>query len=137
MDNNSVKIFAKFEWWTITRIMNIHPNKWQIITLGKCISLFFLHRCIVWGKEIEHVFLEKDTIDGELNSENEIRTNAFIQLCVKSFKNLFPAFVRPQLLYAKLFHLICSGILISWRTSILFVISIDDLLNGIESYLLI
>ena len=86
----------KLERWAKKWLMNFHPQKCHVLTLGKFTNIPFAYRYSVCGQEIEHVFVEKDLgihIDGELSFEEHICTkvrvaNAIVVLIRQSFTHL-------------------------------------------------
>ena len=104
------------EKWSNKWLLQFHPNKCHVLTLGKHQNIIHAHRYILNGQELEHVFEEKDlgiTIDHELKFQdhiaNKIKTansimglirRSFNNLDKKLFKTLFTSFVRPHLEYA-------------------------------------
>ena len=87
------------------------------LTLGKLENIKHTHGYSIRGKQLEHVFSEKDlgvTIDMELNFEDHIlskvnKANSIMGLIQRSFsfldkhlfKKLYVTFVRPHLEYAQ------------------------------------
>ena len=50
----------KLEQWSDLWLLKFHPDKCHLLTLGKFENIKYCHRYKVGGKEIEHVFEEKD-----------------------------------------------------------------------------
>ena len=84
------------EKWSNKWLLQFHPNKCHVLTLGKHQNIIHAHRYILNGQELEHVFEEKDlgiTIDHELKFQdhiaNKIKTaNSIMGLIRRSFNNL-------------------------------------------------
>ena len=103
------------EAWSKIWLMNFHPGKCHVLTLGKFEAIQLAYKYTICGEEIEHVASEKDlgvTIDEELTFEdhicNKVRiANALVGLIRRSFsyldgptfKKLFTAMIRPHLEY--------------------------------------
>lgn len=108
---------AKLENWSDLWLLRFHPDKCHLLTLGKLENIMHCHRYKVGGKEIEHVFDEKDlgiVIDSDLtfaehiiekvkkaNSIVGIIRRSFTSLQKDTFVKLFTAFVRPHLEYGQ------------------------------------
>ena len=87
------------------------------MTTGKFEKIMHTHRYSVYGKELDHVFEEKDLgviMDSDLNFEQHIlskvnKANSIMGLIRRSFnfldgylfKKLYVTFVRPHLEYAQ------------------------------------
>jgi hypothetical protein len=98
-------------------LLNFHPNKCHVLTLGKFENIQYTHRYSIYDNELEHVFEEKDlgvTIDPSLRFEEHIsmkvkKANMMMGLIRRSFsflscslfKKLYITFVRPHLEYAQ------------------------------------
>ena len=106
----------KLENWSRTWLMNFHPDKCHVLTLGRFTDIKYTHRYKVYDKEIEHVFAEDlgIYIDGELTFDDHICTkvriaNATVGLIRRSFshldgptlKKLFTSLVRHHLDYGQ------------------------------------
>ena len=102
--------------WSQDWLLNFHPDKCHVLTLGKFERIKHTERYRLDNHELEHVFEEKDLgviIDSELKFEEHIaakvkKANAMMGLIRRSFtfldgdlfKKLFTSFVRPHLEYA-------------------------------------
>ena len=102
--------------WSKTWLLTFHPDKCHVLTIGKFTNIRHTHRYKVYGKELEHVFAEKDlgvVIDGDLNFEEHMsekinKANAVMGMIRRTFsfldchlfKKLYTTFVRPHLEYA-------------------------------------
>ena len=107
----------KLKSWSEVWGMEFNLDKCHVLTLGKFDNIMYTHRYQLGGKEIEHVFMEKDlgvTIDSGLTFDDHISNKVnvangmvglvrrtFSYLDTRSFKKLFCAFVRPHLEYAQ------------------------------------
>ena len=63
------------EEWSNTWLLKFHPDKCHVLTTGKFENIQYTHRYRVYGRELEHVFEEKDlgvVIDSNLNFEDHI-----------------------------------------------------------------
>ena len=63
------------EDWSHTWLLNLHPDKCHILTLGKFENTKYTHCYKICGYEIEHVFEEKDlsvVFDSELSFKDHI-----------------------------------------------------------------
>ena len=105
------------ELWSKKWLLEFHPDKCHVLTLGKFDNIKHTHRYSICKHELEHVFEEKDlgvTIDSELKFEEHMsekvkKANAIVGLIRRSFsfldcalfKKLFTTFVRPHLEYAQ------------------------------------
>ena len=105
------------EEWSDKWLLKFNPEKCHILTLGKFENIMHTHRYTTYGKEIEHVFEEKDLgiiIDSNLSFEEHIaskikKANSIMGLIRRSFnyldcemfKKLYVAFVRPHLEYSQ------------------------------------
>ena len=103
--------------WSENWLLRFNPDKCKVLTLGKFQNIRHTHRYSLCGKELEHVFEEKDlgvTVDSDLKFEEHISTvvkkaNSIVGLIRRSFsfldcelfKKLFVTFVRPHLEYAQ------------------------------------
>ena len=108
---------AKLEEWSNTWMLNFHPDKCHVLTLGKIENIMHTHHYTINAQELEHVFEEKDlgvTFDFELSFEEHITTKiqkanaivglirrSFSYLDCKSFTKIYTSFVRPHLEYAQ------------------------------------
>ena len=104
------------EKWSKRWLLEFHPEKCHVLTLGKHHNIIHAHRYTLNGKNLEHVFEEKDlgvVIDSSLSFDEHISTkvkkaNSIVGLIRRSFtfldenlfKVLYAAFVRPNLEYA-------------------------------------
>ena len=107
-----------FEDWSRTWLLNFHPDKCHIITLGKFENTKYTHRYKICGYEIEHVFEEKDVgvvFDSELsfkehicekvrkaNCLNGLIRRSFSYLDCKMFLQIYTSIVRPYLKYVNM-----------------------------------
>ena len=107
----------KLEQWSDLWLLKFHPDKCHLLTLGKFENIKYCHRYKVGGKEIEHVFDEKDlgvVVDSELafaehitekvkkaNSIVGIIRRSFSRLDKDTFVKLFTTFVRHHLEYGQ------------------------------------
>ena len=105
------------EDWSRKWLLQFHPDKCNVVTLGKFENIQYTKRYSICLEEMDHVFEVKDLgviVDSELSFEEHIsnkiqKANAivglirrsFTHLDHKSFKKLFTAFVRPHLEYAQ------------------------------------
>ena len=105
------------EKWSQKWLLNFHPDKCHILTLGKFENITHTQRYRICGQEIDHVFEEKDlgvVFDSEMSfgdhiSEKVKKANvlvglirrSFSYLDCKSFTKMYTAFVRPHLEYAQ------------------------------------
>ena len=105
------------ENWSSTWLLEFNSQKCHVLTLGKLENIIHAHRYTIYGKELDHVFEEKDLgviIDSNLNFEDHIaskvkKANAimglirrsFTYLSCETFKKLYVTFVRPHLEYAQ------------------------------------
>ena len=105
------------EDWSDKWLLKFHPDKCHVLTLGKFDNIKYTHRYNICGKELEHVFEEKDlgiVIDADLSFTEHISSKvrvansivglirrSFSYLDGKSFKKIITAFVRPHLEYAQ------------------------------------
>ena len=108
---------TKLENWSNKWLLQFHPDKCHILTLGKFENIKHTHRYTICNKEMEHVSEEKDLgviIDSDLSFDEHISkkvriTNAIVGLIRrtfsyldgKTFVKLYKAFVRPHLEYAQ------------------------------------
>ena len=104
------------ELWSAIWLVNFHPDKCHVLTVGRHQDILHVHKYILNGVELEHVFEEKDLgviIDSELKFEEHIAEKvkkanivagliqrSFSHLNSRVFKTLFGSFVRPHLEYA-------------------------------------
>ena len=104
------------EEWSKIWLLQFHPGKCHVLTLGKFNNIKHAHAYTLGGTVLEHVFREKDLgviIDSELSFEehisNQIKKSnsilglirrSFSHLSPKSFRQLYISFVRPHLEYA-------------------------------------
>ena len=105
------------EEWSNKWLLKFNPKKCHVLSLGKIENTMFTMRYEIYGKEMEHVFEEKDlgvTIDSQLTFEDHIAAkvkvaNAMVGLIRRSFsylscylfRKLYLALVRPHLEYAQ------------------------------------
>ena len=105
------------ENWSKLWLLNFHPDKCHVLTLGKFENIRHSQRYRIYGNELDHVFDEKDlgvTIDSDLTFEEHIslkvkKANMMVGLIRRSFsflssnlfKKLYTTFVRPHLEYAQ------------------------------------
>ena len=105
----------RLEGWSDNWLINFHPGKCHILTVGHHHNITHNQRYIIRGQEIETVFEEKDlgvVVDSNLDFEEHIhgivkRANqyvgvirrAFTYFDIKLFRLLFPAFARSHLEY--------------------------------------
>lgn len=105
------------EKWSRDWLLNFHPDKCHVLTIGKYSNIKHAHQYKLGGKELEHVFVEKDLgimVDSELSFEEHIsrqvnKANSMLGLIKRSFdhlrpaafRSLYTAFVRPHLEYAQ------------------------------------
>ena len=105
------------ENWSRLWLLTFHPDKCHVLTTGKFEKIMHTHRYSVYGKELEHVFEEKDLgviVDSDLNFEQHIlskvnKANSIMGLIRRSFsfldcflfKKLYVTFVRLHLEYAQ------------------------------------
>lgn len=103
--------------WSQQWLLNFHPDKCHVLTLGKFENIRHTARYTLGDLELEHVFDEKDLgviIDSELKFEEHMnlkikKANAISGLIRRSFsyldpplfKKLFTTFVRPHLEYCQ------------------------------------
>ena len=108
---------TKLENWSNQWLLQFHPDKCHILTLGKFENIKHTHRYTNCNKEIEHVSEEKDLgviIDSDLSFDEHISkkvriANAIVGLIRRTFSyldgkmfvKLYKAFVRPHLEYAQ------------------------------------
>ena len=63
----------KLEGWSKKWLLTFHPDKCHVLTLGKIENIMHTHRYEICGKEMDHVFEEKDLrviVDSKLVSRN-------------------------------------------------------------------
>ena len=61
------------ENWSKLWLLNFHPDKCHVLSLGKFGNIRYTQRYKIYGNELEHVFDEKDlgvTIDSDLTFED-------------------------------------------------------------------
>ena len=108
---------VSLEEWSDLWLLKFHPDKCHLLTLGKLENIMYCHRYKVTGKEIEHIFEEKDlgvVMDSELTFTDHItqkvkKANSIVGIIRRSFASLqkdtfiklFTAFVRPHLEYGQ------------------------------------
>ncbi len=108
---------STMEQWSKEWLLEFHPDKCHVLTLGKHQNIAHAHPYSLNNHELDHVFEEKDLgviIDCDLRFEEHIATkvkkaNSIVGLIRRSFsyldakllKLLFTAFVRPHLEYAQ------------------------------------
>ena len=107
----------KLEAWTKIWLLRFNADKCHVLTMGKFENIRHTHRYRIGGKELEHVFEEKDLgviVDADLSFEDHITAKvkkanqimglirrSFAYLDEKSFVKLYTALVRPHLEYAQ------------------------------------
>ena len=107
----------KLEEWTSKWLLRFNADKCHVLTIGKLENILHTERYQIWGKELEHVFIEKDLgvhFDSELIFEEHIaekvkKANQIVGLIRRSFSHLdgesfvrlYTALVRPHLEYAQ------------------------------------
>ena len=107
----------QLELWSKKWLLQFHPKKCTILTLGKFNNIRYTHRYNLNDCELEHVFMQKDLgviIDFDLKFEEHISAkvkvaNAMVGLIRRSFsfldgtlfRKLYTSFVRPHLEYAQ------------------------------------
>ena len=107
----------KLEAWTKIWLLRFNADKCHVLTMGKFENILHTHRYKIGGKELEHVFEEKDLgvlVDSDLSFEEHITAKvkkanqitglirrSFTYLDGKSFVKLYTALVRPHLEYAQ------------------------------------
>ena len=107
----------RLEQWAKVWLLEFNQDKCHVITLGKLENIKHTHRYRLGGKEIEHVFEEKDLgviVDHDLSFSEHISSKirianaivglirrSFAFLDIKTFTKLYTAFVRPHLEYAQ------------------------------------
>lgn len=105
------------EDWSKLWLLNFHPDKCHILTLGKFENIRHAHRYKICDREMEHVSEENDlgiTIDSEMRFHEHIAKKirvanaivgqirrSFSHLDCDSFRRMFIAFVRPHLEYGQ------------------------------------
>ena len=105
------------EDWTKHWLLSFNQDKCHVLTLGKFENITHTHRYKLFGKEIDHVFEEKDlgvTFDSNMSFEEHIsgkikKANSIVGLIRRSFsfldcssfKKIYIAYVRPHLEYAQ------------------------------------
>ena len=98
-------------------LLKFHPDKCHVLTVGKFENIRHTHRYGIYGKELDHVFEEKDLgimMDSELSFDEHRslkvqKANAIMGVIRRSFsflngnlfKKLYVTFVRPNLEYAQ------------------------------------
>ena len=98
-------------------LLQCHPDKCHVITLGKFDNIRYTHRYSIYEHELEHVFEEKDlgvTFESDLKFDEHIsakvrKANVIVGLIRRTFsfldcrmfKKLYTNFVRPH----QTFHL--------------------------------
>ncbi|XP_066913249.1 uncharacterized protein [Clytia hemisphaerica] len=103
--------------WSKDWLLQFHPEKCHVLTLGKIGNIKHAHPYSLDGRQLEHVFEEKDLgilIDSELTFEEHIakqvkKANAilgiinrgFVNMSTSTFRTLYCTFVRPHLEYAQ------------------------------------
>ena len=108
---------VKLEAWSDLWLLRFHPDKCHLLTLGKLEHIRYCHRYMVCGKEIEHMFEEKDLgiiMDSELSFADHIvdkvnKANGLVGIIRRSFSHMDPstfvkiytAFVRHHLEYGQ------------------------------------
>ena len=106
----------KLENWSKKWLLNFHPNKCHVLSMGKVENILHTCRYSICDREMDHVFEEKDlgvVVDSDLTFDEHILTkvrvaNAMVGLIRRTFSyldpmmflKLFTAFVRPHLEYA-------------------------------------
>ena len=103
--------------WTEIWLLRFNADKCHVLTLGKLENILHTHRYNIDGKELEHVFEEKDLgvyVDADMSFEEHMTTKirianqvmglirrSFTYLDKESFVKLYTALVRPHLEYAQ------------------------------------
>ena len=106
----------KLQKWSEKWLLKFHPDKCHVLSLGKEERTVHTERYSICGREMDHVFEEKDLgvlIDSGLTFEEHILSKVqkanvmvglirrtFSYLDPKTFLKLYTAFVRPHLEYA-------------------------------------
>ena len=107
----------ELEKWPTKWLVNFHPDKCHILTLGKFQNIKYAHRYVLNVHNLDHVEEEKDlgiTFDSEMTFEKHFAEKikkanqmagmirrSFTSLDPKLFKMLFTTFVRPHLEYGQ------------------------------------
>ena len=92
------------EKWSKTWLLNFHPNKCNVLTLGKFENISHSHDYRLGDTTLEHVFSEKDLgviIDSNLSFEEHILAQVRKANSLSLFRQLYTSFVRPHLEYAQ------------------------------------
>ena len=103
------------ESWSQKWLLNFHPDKCHVLTLGRFENIMYTQLYKICGHEMEHVFEEKDLgviVDSDLTFDisSKIRTanaivglirRSFSYLDCKSFVKMYTLFVRPHIEYAQ------------------------------------
>ena len=103
--------------WSKKWLLQFHPDKCHVLTLGKFDNIRYTHRYSIYEHELEHVFEEKNlgvTFESDLKFDEHIsakvkKANAIVGLVRRTFnfldcrmfKKLYTTFVRPHLEYAQ------------------------------------
>ena len=103
--------------WSKKWLLQFHPDKCHVLTLGKFDNIRYTHRYSIYEHELEHVFEEKNlgvTFESDLKFDEHIsakvkKANAIVGLIRRTFsfldcrmfKKLYTTFVRPHLEYAQ------------------------------------
>lgn len=111
------KDIEELEKWSKDWLLQFHPDKCHVLTIGKFTNIKHAHPYTLNGNQLEHVFIEKDlgvVIDAELSFEEHIskqvnKANSMLGVINRGFQNLSPqifltlycTFVRPHLEYAQ------------------------------------
>ena len=107
----------RLEEWTKRWLLRFNADKCHVLSIGKLENILHTQRYQIGGKELEHVFEEKDLgvlVDSDLNFEEHMASKikkanqivglirrSFTYLDAKSFVKLYTALVRPHLEYAQ------------------------------------
>ena len=103
--------------WSNKWLLQFHPYKCHVLTLGKFDNIRYTHRYSIYEHELEHVFEDKDlevTFESDLKFDEHIsakvrKANAIVGLIRRTFsfhncrmfKKLYTTIVRPHLEYTQ------------------------------------